>query len=71
LKSGSFAASRRKLRDFDNHPGADAPPLLEKEGNVHLNDFMRKALEVTSSPQLLFKSQKSLAKMKVTSRGWR
>ena len=33
LKSGGFAASKRKLCNFDNHPGADAPPLLEKEGN--------------------------------------
>src|SRR5262249_44270392 len=28
LKGGGFAASKGKLRHFDNHPGANAPPLL-------------------------------------------
>ena len=42
LKSGGFAALCGGFRDFINHPGADAPPLLGKEGNVHLADFMRK-----------------------------
>ena len=32
------------LRNFPNHPGANAPPLLEKEGNVHLVEFMCKAI---------------------------
>jgi hypothetical protein len=27
---GGFAASKRKLRDFDNHPATNAPPLLGK-----------------------------------------
>jgi hypothetical protein len=34
LKSGGSAASIRWLRVVSNHPGAGAPPLLEKEGNV-------------------------------------
>ena len=31
------------LRDFYNHPGAGAPPLLGNEGNVHLDGFLCKA----------------------------
>jgi len=43
LESGGFATFVRWLRVVTNHPGADAPPLLGKEGNVHLDDFLCKA----------------------------
>ena len=32
------------LRDFYNHPGAGAPPLLGNEGNVHLDGFLCKTV---------------------------
>src|SRR5262249_19568937 len=50
LEDGGFAASVRWLRDFTNHPGAYAPPLLGKEGNVHGHSHqVMKRLVITST----------------------